>query len=198
LQSLLVDFGQVDVVPGNHDDSHLVAQYFGASAPRPRGVGSVWVERPSIMRSGLRMMLVDTSVDGHDYGELPTQLLNDLHELAHSGTPMIIAMHHPPIDGQVPCLNSISLRQTSCDALRQALLNNGHVIAVLAGHYHKCQFSIMNQSCRVIVAPSVAPALSFDYIAGHFKTDLNSPVSALLHDWDGSTFQTHLVSVAQC
>lgn len=183
LRELLRHCGPYVLVPGNHDDSHLVHHFFPEISPPPYGMLRVEL-------GCLRLLLADSCVPRQDYGELQTELLQKMSAEIHlADRPTLLAIHHPPVPAQVPAMEGMGLR--SCQVFQDWLTKQGSIVAVLAGHYHQAQFSMLGRCCPVIVAPSVAPALVPDFCTSSFQVE-ETPVAGLLHHWNQNRLSTHL------
>ncbi|WP_309247542.1 phosphodiesterase [Nocardia terpenica] len=116
-------------VAGNHDDRATLREHLldedGSAAPFDR----------VHLFDGLRIVVLDTTVPGHHYGELSDDQLawlrTELAEPAPFGT--ILAMHHPP----VPCIQDLAVTVELRDQRRLAdVLDGTDVRGILAGHLH--------------------------------------------------------------
>lgn len=185
LQEQLSHCGPVLALPGNHDDAVRVAQLFGHAAPPPQGLRAI-----AFNDACLRVVLIDSTVPGKSNGHCRSELIEALdEELRRSRLPTLLAMHHPPIDSQMPVMAPYELE--SADTFINCVKGHDHVVGVLAGHHHKVQFAMLGRDCPVIIAPSTAPGLPLDFAATEFHAH-PAPPSALLHRWDGGTLRTHL------
>lgn len=183
LRELLRDCGPYLLLPGNHDDAALVHQFFPDVSPPPRGMLRVELD-------GLRLLLADSCIGGQDHGELGSEQLQDMAaELDGNPRPTLLAMHHPPVSAQVPALDGLGLRDVR--VFQEWLMQRGCIVAVLAGHYHQAQFSLLGRCCPVIVAPSVAPPLVPDFCAPSFRVEAK-PASGVLHLWNQHRLSSHL------
>lgn len=185
LQVLLQDCAPVLALPGNHDHAERVARLFRDCAPPPQGLRAVAFED-----AGLQIVLIDTTMPGEDKGYCEAGLIDALDaRLRQSSLPALLAMHHPPIDAQMPVMAPYELQDA--DACADCIKAHEHVVGVLAGHHHKVQFGMLGRHCPVIVAPSVAPGLPLDFAGTRFQAH-PAPPAALLHQWDGTALRTHL------
>jgi 3',5'-cyclic AMP phosphodiesterase CpdA len=89
---------------------------------------------------GLRVVTLDTSVPGHHHGELRDEQLAWLADVLATPAPLgtILAMHHPPVPSVLPLAASVELRDQSRLA---AVLRDGDVRAIIAGHLHYSTFA---------------------------------------------------------
>ncbi|MBF6171235.1 phosphodiesterase [Nocardia blacklockiae] len=116
-------------VTGNHDDrATLRAQLLGED-------GSTEPLDRVHLFDGLRVVVLDTTVPGHHYGELTDDQLAWLRSVLAEPAPFgtILAMHHPP----VPCIQDLAVTVELRDQKRLAdVLDGTDVRSILAGHLH--------------------------------------------------------------
>lgn len=110
------------VVPGNHDVREPFQDAFGPT-------------EPSLDVDGLRLLGLDSLVAAPpgqrvDHGELGPASLELLE--AAAGGPLLVVLHHPPVDLGQPLMTDILLRVP--EQLGRRL--GEHVVALLVGHCH--------------------------------------------------------------
>jgi 3',5'-cyclic-AMP phosphodiesterase len=99
----------------------------------------VWVmgnhDDRGAFRSGLRIIVLDSTVPGHHYGDVSESQLDwlaaELASPAPEGT--ILAMHHPPVPSVLDLAVSVELRD---QAQLAEVLEGSDVRSILAGHLH--------------------------------------------------------------
>lgn len=114
---------------GNHDDrssfrKHLLGQ--------PESTDPIMSSHDI---NGLRVLVIDTSVPGHHYGEISEDqllwLANELATPAPDGT--ILALHHPPVPAVLDMAMTVELR----DQYKLAEVVRGSDIrSIIGGHLH--------------------------------------------------------------
>ncbi|GAB2689948.1 phosphodiesterase [Nocardia thraciensis] len=116
-------------VTGNHDDRAVLREHLldedGSAEPFDR----------VHMFDGLRIVVLDTTVPGHHYGELSEAQLAWLRSVLAEPAPFgtILTMHHPP----VPCIQDLAVTVELRDQRRLAdVLDGTDVRSILAGHLH--------------------------------------------------------------
>ena len=116
-------------VMGNHDDRAELRTSLLDEAPSMAPLDRV------CMIDGLRIIVLDTSVPGHHYGELSDSQLGWLAEELETSTPhgTILALHHPPIPSVLDLAVTVELRD---QARLGRVLRGSDVRAILAGHLH--------------------------------------------------------------
>ncbi|SDG96101.1 Calcineurin-like phosphoesterase [Leifsonia sp. 98AMF] len=116
-------------VMGNHDDRASFRQGLRDEIGDTSPIDDVyWL-------GGLRVIVLDSTVPGHHYGDVSESQLDwlaaELAMPAPEGT--ILAMHHPPIPSVLDLAVSVELRDQS--QLRE-VLEGSDVRSILAGHLH--------------------------------------------------------------
>lgn len=141
---------------GNHDDrATLRTELLG----QPAAAGPInqvhWL-------GGLRVLCLDSTVPGHDYGEIAEEslawLAANLAEPAPEGT--ILAMHQPP----VPVVQDLA---ASWELVGQDLLagvvRGSDVRCILGGHFHQTSFG---QFAGALVSAVTATSYTQDLFTG--------------------------------
>lgn len=136
------------VVPGNHDDVGSVRSLVLELDPSDEPLDSV------VYLDGLRVIGLDSTVVGFDYGELRDDQLGwlggQLAIPAPDGT--ILVLHHPPIWSTTPHNELMALR----DRGRLAdVIRGTDVMLVLSGHTHRTSAGTL-AGIPVWVSPATA------------------------------------------
>jgi 3',5'-cyclic AMP phosphodiesterase CpdA len=155
----------VHVLPGNHDDREALHRHFGVP-----GEGGAPVQY-TVELGPLRLLVLDSTVPGHEHGELDAARLQWLEaELAAAPErPALIAMHHPPLCTGAPAIDAIALREDGRRALGEVLERHPQVLKVLAGHVHRTVAG-QNGGRPVLAIPSTYAELCLDFEAAELKT----------------------------
>jgi len=116
-------------VMGNHDDRASFRQGLRDELGDVSPIDDVyWL-------GGMRVIVLDSTVPGHHYGDVSESQLDwlaaELATAAPEGT--VLAMHHPPIPSVLDLAVSVELRDQS--QLRE-VLDGSDVRSILAGHLH--------------------------------------------------------------
>jgi len=136
------------VVPGNHDDVARLRSLVLGLKPSEDPLDSV------VNVDGLRVIGLDSTVPGFDYGELGDDqlqwLAGELAKPAPDGT--ILALHHPPIWSTTPHNELMALRARGrlADVIRGT-----DVMLVLSGHTHRTSAGML-AGIPVWVSPATA------------------------------------------
>ena len=136
------------VVPGNHDDVALVRSLVLGREPSDGPLDSV------VHLDGLRVVGLDSTVAGFDYGELGEEQLRwlerELAAPAPDGT--ILVVHHPPIWSTTPHNELMALRARGRLA---EVIRGTDVMLVLSGHTHRTSAGTL-AGIPVWVSPATA------------------------------------------
>jgi 3',5'-cyclic AMP phosphodiesterase CpdA len=120
--------------------------------------------------SGLRVIVLDSTISGAGHGRLATAHLDELRQELATPAPdgTIVVLHHAPVPPPSPLLSYFALEGRSRRALAQAVAGTD-VRLILAGHHHIAQ-SAMLGSVPVAVAGSTT--IRTDPLAptGHERT----------------------------
>lgn len=117
---------EIDLISGNHDDPPTLAKVFGMEDKLHENViyyQTEWM--------GRRVYFLDSTV-----GVVSKEQLAWLQaELAKVSGPVIVFVHHPPVNAGVPHMDhSYSLKNR--EALLSLLESYAHPVNVFSGHYH--------------------------------------------------------------
>jgi 3',5'-cyclic AMP phosphodiesterase CpdA len=126
----------VHPIPGNHDDRDALREAFADHA----GVaGTDGLVQYAVTAGPLRVLLCDTLVPGTPGGSYDAErrawLAERLDE--ETGTPTIVAMHHPPLTTGIGEFDRIGLPPEDVAALAELLRGRENVLRVACGHIHR-------------------------------------------------------------
>jgi Icc protein len=176
------------IMPGNHD--------------RRENMRAALSEYPYIPATGfihyaieeypLRLICLDTLVEGEDYGLICQERLAWLKKTLEEepAKPTLVFMHHPPVKTGTKLFDEIicMVPQEFEDLIREFK----NILGILSGHYHHlCISSFGGKPC--LIAPSVAPIHYFPTPhTDQVILELEDP-AVVLHQWQGGTIlTTHL------
>jgi len=121
------------IVPGNHDDRTELRRRFAGLPPGGPDdpLDQVVDDWP------VRIVALDTIVPGEHGGRLTADQLAwlDTTLAAEPDRPTIVTQHHPPFRSGIPWMDTYAL--DGIDRQRAVLARHPHVLAVLAGHFHR-------------------------------------------------------------
>jgi 3',5'-cyclic-AMP phosphodiesterase len=145
----------------------------------------------------IRLIGLDTLVEGEDYGQFCEQRLSWLEktlESAHKKATLIF-MHHPPIKVGAKAFDT-KYTCYSVPGFEDLIRKDDSVLGIVAGHYHHlCASAFGGKSC--FVAPSLAPTHYFAHPDDDDPTALELDDPAItLHKWLGdNAVSTHVVRI---
>jgi 3',5'-cyclic AMP phosphodiesterase CpdA len=170
----------VFVIPGNHDRREpfrrLLSQslrYLDHDRERLDYVDD---------RFAVRLIGLDSLVDGETYGDLLPQQLEwlDARLAEGNGKPTLIFVHHPPFPTGITGMDELWLR--SGDALGRALARHAGVQRLLAGHYHRPITALFGGTLAFCV-PSIAHQVALDLVPGRPNRFIMEPPAFAVHTW---------------
>ncbi len=181
------------VIPGNHDDREIMRKSFSDLFYMPK-LGFLHY---AIEDFPIRLIGLDTLLEGEDYGQFCEQRLSWLEktlESAHKKATLIF-MHHPPIKVGKKAFDT----KYTCylvPGFENLIRKDDSVLGIVAGHYHHlCASAFGGKPC--FVAPSLAPTHYFAHPDDDDPTALELDDPAItLHKWlGGNAVSTHVVRI---
>lgn len=185
----------VFVVPGNHDRTERLYEAFIAFpgvAERPVA-GKVCHSR---VIDGLRLVMLDTSVDGLDTGEhfgrFGDAQLAFLDDVLSDGLPALVAMHHPPFWCGIGSMDAVAV--VDVEPFAEIVARRGNVRRIVAGHVHR---TIVSEVAGVpaMAIPGTAHQVELTLKVGAAPRLVMEPPAYGLHLFDGENLVSH---VAYC
>ena len=150
-----------------------------------------------VQREGLRIIALDTSEPGRKAGAFCAKRAAWLGARldADPATPVLIAMHHPPIISGLDWLDG-SAQEPWIERFRAVVAGHPQVRAIIAGHLHRTVHSSF-AGIPLTVCPSSAPAVTLDL--GPFDPEQPDgramvqaePTGFALHRWHGGQLTSH-------
>jgi 3',5'-cyclic AMP phosphodiesterase CpdA len=167
IKEVLAPLGMpVHVLPGNHDDREGLHRHFGVP-----GEGGAPVQYAAEL-GPLRLLVLDSTVPGHEHGELDAGRLEwlDAELSAAPGRPALIAVHHPPLTTGAPAIDAIALREDGRRALGEVLERHPQVVKVVAGHVHRTVAGDLGGR-PVLAIPSTYAELRLEFRSSELATE---------------------------
>ena len=145
---------------GNHDQRGAFREVLIAHSHQPDVLGEMQAEQqvrlparagqgqPPIYGrldfAGVRVIVLDTSVPAHGYGEVGSVQLQWLREVLAEPNDQpfgsVLVMHHPPVPAPSLLLRSLGLRDARSLA---ETVQGSDIRVILSGHHHLAQFSVL-------------------------------------------------------
>lgn len=146
---------------------------------------------------GLRLIALDTNEAGRHGGAfcdrraawLTAQLDAD------PATPVVIAMHHPPVETGIVWLDS-GANEAWIKRFAAVIEGRTQIRAIIAGHIHRPIFT-MFAGVPLVICPSSAPHVELDLSPLDPETPdgrplvVDDPAGYALHRWDGERLVSH-------
>ena len=184
----------VHLCVGNHDDRGMMRQVF-PDLPLDDGFVQYVIDEPEV-----RIIVLDTLDPGHHGGAFCRRRAGWLRArlLEVPGKPVLIVLHHPPIETGIPWMTAHPTEPWVV-TLDRAIGDRSNVL-MISGHIHR---SITTQwhGRMLAVAPSTAPQVALEMAPMDPETPDERPMivaeapGVALHLWTGESFVTHHAQV---
>lgn len=172
----------VRMLPGNHDARDAMREVFASTDYLP---ASGFLQYESDI-GPLRLLCLDTLVEGKTYGHLCAERLDWLQtRLAERPEdPTVIALHHPPCPLGI-AMDSIGLVEGS-EALEKIVAMHANIERVICGHVHR---TIHRRwaGTMVTAAPGPAHQIALSLESSQAFRIIMEPPSFHLHVWRPDT-----------
>jgi 3',5'-cyclic AMP phosphodiesterase CpdA len=169
----------VYVIPGNHDAREPLRAAFADKGFFPAtGFLQYAVEdRP------VRLLALDTLVEGKPYGELCEERLAwlDARLGEQRDKPVMLFMHHPPFECGIDAFDHARL-QHGDRHLAELVRRHGNVERAVCGHVHR-PIQVRWAGTMASIAPSTAHQATLDLHDGAPLTMMMEPPAIALHQW---------------
>lgn len=168
------------LVPGNSDDRAVFAEHLDRGQATGRALRVVDAEAGQANRAvdaaGLRFLLVDSSVPGEFAGELEEGTVHWLAtQLDAATTPVVLVLHHPPVDLGHPVVDTLRLRRP--ERLQALLQLSPNLVGTLAGHTHAATATTF-AGRPLVVAPGVHSLGQLPWLSDGTTAGLIDPTAA--------------------
>lgn len=177
-------------VPGNHDDRELIRAAF----PDVKTLSASGPLCYAIEDFPVRLVALDSSVDGKPYGELGESQLDWLSRTlgAEPTKPTLVMLHHPPFKTGIGHMDWSRLRDS--DALADIILTHPQVERVLCGHVHRA-IQIRFAGTIAQIGPGTAHQVKLMLGEGRGPWTMEPP-GFLIHRWhEDDGLVTHQASI---
>lgn len=177
------------LLPGNHDEYGPLVNAFS------NRYGIVNDERGyvrTVIDDGpLRLVALDTSVEGHHQGCVPEERAKWLDEVLgnEANKPTLLFMHHPPFETGIWWMDRIGILE-GLDLLAEVLGRHSQVIGITAGHLHRNIHATFS-GIPVTVCPTTCYAVDLDLNDEAMPRVTNEPPAMMLHYWHRNTLISH-------
>lgn len=182
----------VRLLPGNHDRREEMRGAMRALDPTIPAVGPM---HRVLDAGGLRLLLLDSVIDGETDGELGAAGIGWLGTALREGAgrAALVAIHHAPFEVGIEGMDGIGLRDGA--AMGDAIARHPEVEAVVCGHHHRPMIRRWRGTTG-FVAPSTVHQVHLDLAHGARTRFAMEPPGFALHDWKpGRGLVTHVVPV---
>jgi 3',5'-cyclic AMP phosphodiesterase CpdA len=185
----------VRLMAGNWDERGALLAHFPQAAPVD---GFLQFE---LACDGLRLIALDTTEPGRHGGAFCEARAVWLRERldADPVTPVLIAMHHPPIVSGIDWMDGTG-NEPWIARFAAMIEGRTQVRAIISGHLHRTVHTTF-AGVPLIVSPACAPAVALDLNRFDPATPdrrpmvVAEPPGYALHRWDGAKLVTHFEAV---
>lgn len=179
------------LMPGNHDRRAPLRQAF----PEHHYLGAGGRMHYHRDVRGLRVIALDSVVEGRDGGDLDAGQLEWLNGLLNDAPQQatLVFMHHPPVVTGFSRMDRIAIAPDGVAGLGRVLHDHPQVRAVLCGHVHRSAQAVW-QGALVSICPSTAFQAQLRLGDGGFAAAQDEPPAYQLHYWDGAALVTHTMT----
>lgn len=172
--------GQILMVAGNHDLTGPLLNALGAHG-LPATLNS------TLDVAGVRLIGLDSHIDQHDEGTLTATALEYARaRLATSESPVILAMHHPPVPVGHHVMDRLGL--TNSDDLAELVHTHDNIIGIFTGHVHSA-FATTYAGVPLLSAPGIASTMRLGSKTEPIA-DPNAMPGLAIHTIAGETIST--------
>jgi 3',5'-cyclic AMP phosphodiesterase CpdA len=178
-------------LPGNHDDrSELRTRFPGL----PAGSATDPIDHV-VELDGVRVVCLDTTIPGRHDGALSAGQIAWLDGVlaAAPAVPTLVAQHHPPFPSGLRSMDQ-AFGFATADDEAAVVRRHGHVLAVVAGHYHRA-ITTPYAGTVAMSAPSCAVQLAADFATDDALYSSETP-GLVLHRIVGATAASYVLSTA--
>lgn len=169
------------VLPGNHDRREPLRAAFADTLAMPEAGPVDW----AVDIGAVRIIGLDTLVEGRSGGSLAETTLAHLSTAIRGAArrPVLVAMHHPPVETGIRFMDLIGLDRPG--DMAAAMSDADGPLRIVAGHAHVPLTGTLG-SHTVCIAPSVCSGFPLDLRADAPAGFMTGPRGYMLHVWDGA------------
>jgi len=180
----------VHVAAGNHDDRDALVAQFGVPCTDEGLV------QYATRLGALRLVVCDSVLPGRNEGSFGRDRRGWLEAAlaADLDTPIILAMHHPPLSTGIRVIDELGLPPADQKALKEVIDRNPHVVRILTGHMHRTILGTLGR-CSVFVCPSTNFQLRLSTAFSNRITLAREPAGIGLHVARGAAIVTHVQTI---
>jgi Icc protein len=173
----------VYVIPGNHDARDALRAAFSDNGYLP----AAGYLQYAVEDHPVRLIALDTLVEGKPHGELCAERLNWLEARLEEQTdkPTMLFMHHPPFECGIDAFDHARLSKGD-GQLAELVRRHGNVERAVCGHVHR-PIQVRWAGTMASIAPSTAHQATLDLHDGASLTMMMEPPAIALHQWRPQT-----------
>jgi 3',5'-cyclic AMP phosphodiesterase CpdA len=194
------------MLPGNHDRREPMREVFADLPGMPAEGPLDW----TVDLGALRVIGLDTLIEGESGGALQAGSLEHLRRsLSDAGErPVLVALHHPPIETGIRFMDRIALRDSErlaavltdivvrADPATRPGAGRGANVRLVCGHVHAAITGSL-AGITVCAAPSTCSAFALDLRDDAPEGFMLEPRGFMVHDWRNGAFSSTAQSIVR-
>ncbi len=179
------------VIPGNHDNIVNMRACFSDQSWMSSKGPINW----KIKFDDLVLIALDSSIKGYAHGQLSDETLLFLKKTLElqKGSPIVLALHHPPIMTGIEKVDMNNLRDSS--QLQSILSRYPGELRLICGHVHRNIVALFG-SVICQIAPGISHAVTMDLRLSAPTSLTKEPGGFLLHE-TGSGIVSHCIPIGE-
>lgn len=179
------------VIPGNHDNVVNMRTCFSDQSWMSSNGPINW----KIKFDDLVLIALDSSIKGYAHGQLSEETLLFLAKTLElqNGSPIVIALHHPPIMTGIEKVDMNNLRDSA--QLQSILSRYSGELRLICGHIHRNTVALFG-SVICQIAPGISHAVTMDLRLSAPTSLTKEPGGFLLHE-SGSSIVSHCIPIGE-
>ena len=177
------------LLPGNHDEYgpflDTFSNRYGIINDKHGYVRTVIDDGP------LRLVALDTSVEGYHQGAIPKERAKWLDKVLglEPKKPTLIFMHHPPFETGIWWMDRMGILEGT-DLFAEVLSRHSQVIRITTGHLHRSIHATF-AGIPVTVCPTTCYSVDLNIKDEAMPRVTNEPPAMMLHYWYRDTLVSH-------
>lgn len=172
-------------IPGNHDLREPMRAAFDDLGLFGQAGRLNWVRDID----GLRIVGIDTLVEGSGGGVVNEATLAFLEDALTASGPVLLAMHHPPFASSIRFMDGIGL--AGAEGLADVLERSPAEIRILCGHLHLVATGSIG-GIPAIVGPSTCSTFQLDFRPDAPVGFFTGSGGFMVHDWSNGFRSMHV------
>ena len=145
------------IIPGNHDNKQNMAAVFNEHTYLNNYIDNRIFH--SFFIDNIKIILLDSVVDGKPFGSLTDGILISLEEELNTNHDSLVFLHQPPFPSGIGIMDYPQFQ--NMEKLNNILSKSKNLLLVGCGHIHRGMF-IFNENINYVISPSTAMQLDLN------------------------------------